>query len=227
MFGKITLLVFVHHFLLVQSVNLKIFKQLSLIENSTHEICKSYNKYFEKSKFIRVFKVLTKNDNGYNEDIDNYTDKLTKCFIRSWITFSNDNIHIKQTNLLPTDFQDFDIITNDTAKLRKPLEIWQTRKTVSRMQKGIVIVSETPEQLLSYFKQNKQFCWRCLHLLVFTRAEFEENEIYNLLKKFWNEANILNIIVHGVRTRSKYYWYSYNPFYLRYVNTLLRTHIVI
>lgn len=215
MFLKSNLLVVLQYVLFVYTVNLEIFKDFSPNDFKPHNLCAAYNKYFERTTDIKVFKLYSRFDPKYNE-IEIYTQKLLRCLSRSYMAFIQKRIHIETgRDDLQTNAGDFEMITNETAKIRKNHEIWYGRKTSSRGQKGIILVSKTPEKILSYFEARNLICRRCLYLSVFTKTQMEENRIYYIMKKIWTDLEILNIVFHGIRSQTRTYWYIYNPFYLK------------
>lgn len=220
MFGKRNTIVFLQYFLLFSTVNLKGF--LDLAQNPSVEMgqidnCNVYIKYFEETTELSVFKLYTSLTENTANNIESYTENVLWCLSRFRKSFVLKKQYvIPRSNFSQYYIDDFDMTTRKSAKARTNYEIWKVRKTTSRANKGVILVSENLDELLAYFTDGRITCWRCLYLLIFNCEKFKEAEIYQVLKAIWIDFNILNVIVHGTRSIAKSFLYTYNPFHIRY-----------
>lgn len=171
---------------------------------------------FSSVKALIVYKIYTNdNANGENQFSESYIAGFCRCFNKK--QFSIFKYHPKEKEKFTfSDTKHFKMVTNETPKRRSGSNKRMIRSTTFYFQKAVVIITYNLEELFHYFKSKWfNFCSRCLHLLVFMSTECNEYVIYQMLKTIWDYYNILNVIVHSVRSDANCFLYSYNPFYLR------------
>lgn len=180
------------------------------------EFCKTYSIIFQPTNVIKVH-IIRSDLARRNLKIGSHTNNVLACLNTLLNAFSQRQSFIRTSNktLLP-DVEEFEIIDNDTAQERTNHEVLMVRQTSTKLDKGVVVITEKLEDLIMHFYLHPtDCCRRCIHILAYTQTNITETSIYGVLKEIWLKFNVLNVIVHCLKSKAKYYLYSYNPFYLR------------
>lgn len=179
-------------------------------------VCWSYRQYFNRSYDINIYSLMEP-QTPFNDILAN---SILKCLNESHMVFLLKKIEVvPQAIPLLHETEEF-IFTSETAKIKTEHETWSIRKTVSQPSKAVIIMAESLEQIYVYFKTQSPPCWRCLHLLTFFQEDVKENNVYRTLNDIWEDWNILNVVLHSLKSGTSGYFYMFNPFYLRYVKVV-------
>lgn len=161
-------------------------------------------------KFTKSDLILEK-----NKHIESSTEKWCRCLTRTrFYIFKYE--FVGEDMFLFNNSNDFKMVTNKTTAIRSDHGLRTIRTTTYSFNTPIILISDNVEIFSNYFMKKWSMLYlRCLHLLVFTSTENNEYRLYQILKRIWEDYNILNVIVHNKASDMKNFLYSYYPFFFR------------